>query len=147
MHARVVVALLASAAALPGHADVLRQVETPRYTIAISVDYSSGKGARVIHDRNHRVVRVEPLPGRPQSNRSEFERAVAIIRTTTALEDAMRSGAVAEGGFIVDGPPGQPPHHRYIQIRLLSSDRRKLLRVVLVDLSRGVVASVRLTFA
>ena len=76
----------------------------------------------------------------------EFQDAVCLIGADPMVGRLLAEGAIAEGGFIVDGPAGHPVGHRYIQIRLLSPDRQDLLRVALVDLTARVVASVRSSF-
>jgi hypothetical protein len=132
-----------------GHpVDILRRVEGPDHTItSIRFDYVRGTATRTEINRNSgKVLRSQNLPGRPQSSRREFLEAISIITRDTKLGGLLLSGAVPEGGFIVDGPPDHPAKDRYIQIRLLSQDRVELLRVVLVDLSEGTVASARRSF-
>jgi hypothetical protein len=127
---------------------ILRQVRRPDHTITmIRFDYASGTASRVVVDETDgRVLRDQKYPGRPQSSRQEFREAVSIIGDDSALGSLVAGGAVSEGGFIVDGPSGHPGNDRYIQIRLLSPDRRSLLRVVLVDLTERAVASARGSF-
>lgn len=126
---------------------ILRQVRMPDRTIAaIRFDHTSGKASRVVLDENGKVLQEHVYAGRPQSSRYEFHDALLIIGCDPALGRLIAEGAVAEGGFIVDGPAGHPASHRYIQIRLLSTDRQNLLRVALVDLTERVVASVRGSF-
>ena len=128
--------------------EILRRVKGPRHTIITTqFDYASGKTWRIVTDANDgKVLREELLPGRAQSTRREVERAISIIAKDPALQVLLSRGAQTEGGFIIDGPSGQPADHRYIQIRVLSADRRTLLRVVVVDLSAGIVALVRERF-
>jgi hypothetical protein len=116
-------------------------------TTVLRFDHSAGTASRLVVDEaSGRILREQILPGRPQSSRCEFEDAVAIIGRDETLAELVARGAEPEGGFIVDGPAGAPLRHRYIQIRLLSPDRRTLLRVVVVDLTAGVVASARTWF-
>jgi len=148
----VCLAVIAAAAALraaeSGRVEVLRQLKGPNHTVVIiRFDYDSGKATRtVVDEKSGKVLKEEVLRGRPQSNKREFQRAVSIIAGDPNLSALLSAGAATEGGFIVDGPPGHPGNHRYIQIRILSSDRRTLLRVVVVDLSAEVVAAVRDSF-
>jgi|GEM_PF-3888584 hypothetical protein len=127
---------------------VLRRVRRPDQTITlIQFSHASGTASRIVMDQNTgKVLREREFPGRPQSSRQEFQQAVHIIRQDQKLAGLISGGAATEGGFIVDGPPGHPLQDRYIQIRLLTPDRRTLLRVVLVDLTAGAVASARTSF-
>lgn len=122
---------------------VLRQAyEQDRATTLIVFDYATGIASRIVLDgSSQKVLREQKLPGRPQSSQKEFQEAIEIIRQDHKLSHFISGGAVPEGGFIVDGPSGYPSQDRYIQIRLLSLDRRSLLRLVLVDLTLGVAAS------
>jgi len=127
---------------------ILRQVRSSDHTICMTqFDYAKGAASRVVVDeRTGQVLRVQEYRGRPQSSRKEFQNAVSRIGNDPTLASVLAGGAVPEGGFIVDGPSDHPRNHRYIQIRLLSPDRFMLLRVVLVDLTARVVASVRTCF-
>jgi len=127
---------------------VLRQIKMPDRMIGmIRFDYASGVATRVVVDESSgKILQYQTYPGRPQSSRQEFHEAVSIIGHDPKLARLVEGGAVTEGGFIVDGPAGHPRNDRYIQIRLLSADRRNLLRVVLVDLTERVVASARSSF-
>jgi hypothetical protein len=121
----------------------LRQVRGSDHTVMIiAFDYATGAAFRIVRDETSgKVLYEQQLPGRPQSSREEFKEAVEIIGRDPKLAGFIRDGAVTEGGFIVDGPPGHPSQDRYIQIRLLTPDRSRLLRVVLVDLTVSVVAA------
>lgn len=127
---------------------ILRQVRRPDHTITmIRFDYASGTASQVVIDeRSGEVLLNRKYPGRPQSSRQEFEEAVSIIGHESALASLVAEGAVPEGGFIVDGPPGHAANHRYIQIRLTSPDRRSLLCVALIDLTERTVASAKGSF-
>jgi hypothetical protein len=127
---------------------ILRQIKMPNRMIGmIRFDYASGVATRVVVDESSgKILQYQTYPGRPQSSRQEFHDAVSIIGHDPNLARLVEGGAVTEGGFIVDGPGGHPRNDRYIQIRLLSADRRDLLRVVLVDLTARVVASTRSSF-
>ena len=100
----------------------------------------------VVDRKSGKVLQQRKFAGRPQGSRQEFQEAVRIVRQDQQLSSFLASGAATEGGFIVDGPPGHPLQDRYIQVRLLTPDRLTLLRVVLVDLTTGVVASARNSF-
>jgi hypothetical protein len=144
--------LLVLAAVGNAHANeriqILRQMRMADHRImVIRFDHGSGTASRVVLDEaSGKVLQKHVYAGRPQSSRYEFHDAVLIIGCDPALGRLIAEGAVAEGGFIVDGPASHPVGHRYIQIRLLSPDRQHLLQVALVDLTARVVASVRSSF-
>jgi hypothetical protein len=146
--AAVLLVALAGSSRADDAVQILRQVRMPDHTIiAIRFDHASGIASRVVIDEESgKVVQEQPYPGRPQSSWQEFHDAVCIIGGHSALGRLIAEGAIAEGGFIVDGPSGHPASHRYIQIRLLSPDRQQLLQVALVDLTGHVVASARNSF-
>lgn len=131
-----------------GPIQILRQVRMPDHTImVIRFDHASGMASRVVVDEaSGQVLQAQTYAGRPQSSTQEFQDAVCIIGSHPALRRLLAEGAIAEGGFIVDGPSGHPAGHRYIQIRLLSPDRQHLLQVALVDLTAHAVASARSSF-
>jgi hypothetical protein len=126
----------------------LRQMKGPNHTMtSIEFNYNTGTASRIVTEEGSgKILSEERLPGRPQSSREEFKEAVEIIGRDRKPAAFIKDGAVAEGGFIVDGPSDHPSQDRYIQIRLLTPDRGSLLRVVLVDLTKGVVASERTNF-
>ena len=146
--AAVLLVALAGSSRADDPVQILRQVRMPDHTImVIRFDHASGIASRVVMDgESGKVLQEQAYAGRPQSSSQEFQDAVCIIGSHSTLGRLIAEGAVAEGGFIVDGPSGQPASHRYIQIRLLSADRQRLLRVALVDLTERVVASVRGSF-
>jgi hypothetical protein len=146
--AAVLLVALAGGSRADDSVQILRQVRMPDHTIMVlRFDHASGVASRVVvEEGSGKVVQEQTYPGRPQSSSQEFQDAVCIISSHSILRRLVAEGAVAEGGFIVDGPSGQPASHRYIQIRLLSPDRQHLLRVALVDLTERVVASVRGSF-
>ena len=125
------------------HQVVLRQAYEQHHAVTLFVfDYATGTASRIVLDgTRQKVLRQQKLPGRPQSSRKEFQEAIEIVHRDRKLGHFVTNGAVPEGGFIVDGPPDYPSQDRYIQVRLLSPDRRSLLRLVLVDLTLGVAAS------
>ncbi len=125
----------------------LREIRNSNHTITvIAFDYSTGVASRIVTDEKGKLLHRQQLRGRPQSSREEFQEAVKIIRGNPPLAGLMAGGAIPEGGFIVDGPPDHPMRDRYIQIRLLTPDRSSLLRVILVDLTAGAVASAKTSF-
>jgi hypothetical protein len=146
--AAVLIVALAGNARGDGPVQILRQVRMPDHTImVIRFDHASGTASRIVmEEASGKVLQEQTYTGRPQSSSQEFQDAVCIIGSHATLRGFIAGGAVAEGGFIVDGPPGQPASHRYIQLRLLSPDRQRLLQVALVDLTARVVASVRSSF-
>ena len=125
----------------------MREIRNSDHTITIiAFDYSTGTASRIVTDESGGLLHEQRLRGRPQSSREEFWEAVGIIGKNRQLAYLIAGGAIPEGGFIVDGPPDHPMQDRYIQIRLLTPDRGSLLRVVLVDLTRGAVASAKMSF-
>jgi hypothetical protein len=146
--AAVLLVALAGSCRADDPVQILRQVRMPDHTImVIRFDHASGIASRVVMDEvSGKVLQEQTYAGRPQSSSQEFQDAVCIIGSHATLGRLIAERAVAEGGFIVDGPAGQPAGHRYIQIRLLSPDRQHLLQVALVDLTARVVASVRGSF-
>jgi hypothetical protein len=127
---------------------VLRQVTRPDQTVtAIQFNHAEGLAYQIVADQNSgKVLQKRKFSGRPQGSRQEFQEAVRIIRQDPQLSGLMAGAPATEGGFIVDGPSGHPIQDRYIQVRLLTPDRLTLLRVVLVDLTAGAVASARNSF-
>jgi hypothetical protein len=146
--AAVLLVALAGSCRADDPVHILRQVRMPDHTtMVIRFDHASGTASRIVMDEaSGKILQEQTYAGRPQSSSQEFQDAVCIIGGDATLGRLIAERAVAEGGFIVDGPPGQPASHRYIQIRLLSPDRQHLLRVALVDLTARVVASVRGSF-
>jgi hypothetical protein len=118
-----------------------------RTIVTMRFDHGTGTASRVVVDEvSGRILQEQVYPGRPQSSDQEFREAVSIVRRDARLARFFAEGAIAEGGFVVDGPPGHPAKNRYVQIRLLTPDRRHLVRVALVDLTRRIIASVRSSF-
>ena len=140
----VVIGCAASAGA-DDHVHILRKLRlSDQKIILIGFDHVRRHAFRALVDeRSGETLHQHIYPGRPQSSRSEFEQAVSIIARDTALANLLVAGAVADGGFIVDGPPGRPPSNRYIQIRLLTPTRTDLLRIALVDLTEEAIVSVQ----
>jgi hypothetical protein len=109
------------------------------------VNYNSGKAYRVSVDRNTgAIARQEELSGRPQTSLEERQEAKKIISSDLEYGRLLASEAVLEGGFAVVPPANSNPNHRYVQIQVLSSDRRSFLSIVTVDLTIGkIVASIQ----
>lgn len=103
-------------------------------------DHRSGRTCRSFADSlTGREIRHEWLPGRPQGSPAEFQFAIDAMRREASLESLLKISQELEGGFVVDGPPDSPPNNRYIQVRILSADHTRLLRVVIVDFTRELV--------
>lgn len=109
--------------------------ETKTLVTAVLFDHTALEARRVVIDVDSgRLLASERLPGRPQSSREELEEAVEIIRRDAGLARLLAEGGIVDGGFIVDDPGGS--RRRMIQLKLLSTDRHKLLRSITVDLTR-----------
>jgi hypothetical protein len=110
---------------------------------SVVFNYTTNRATRLHVDSNSgSVVRQETLSGVPQSSREERDQAMSIVKNLPELARliAQENGAL-EGGFVVSPPDGRPSDHRYVQIKILSSDRRRLLRFVTVDMTSNSVAS------
>ena len=104
-------------------------------------NYSTNKATRFLVDpTNGAVLSQEELRGRPRASQEELQEAIRIIQANREHARLLQAGGTLEGGFIVDGPKGSPDN-RYIQMQLLTSDRRSIQRVVVVDLTKGTIAS------
>lgn len=114
---------------------------TKTVATAVLFDHTVGEARRVLMDTvTGELVADERLPGRPQGSPEEFEEAVQMVRDEPELARLMDAGGVLDGGFIVTDPLGS--RRRMMQLKLLSADRRSLLRTIVVDLTRGTIASV-----
>lgn len=108
-------------------------------------NYSQGNATRLIMDTSNGVVlREERLRRRPQASEEEREEARQIIRSDPKHARLLEADGVIEGGFVVDAPGGQSTRDRFIQFQILTSDRRGLQRVVIINLTTGRVAESRL---
>ena len=107
--------------------------------IAYVVNYGDGSAMELAF-RPGDVERAEArrLPGRVQSSEEEREKARAIIREGTGLS----AGAVLEGGFVVDPPPGASPG-RYLEFHIATPDRARIESEVIVDMGRRRIAARR----
>jgi hypothetical protein len=109
---------------------------------ATFVNYNQGRAYRVLVDPSTGVIaRQEELPGRPQSSSSEREEAKQIMSKDPELAALLTPGVLVEGGFAVVPPPNTDPKHRYLQMHIVSSDRRSFLRIVTLDLTNGKIAA------
>jgi hypothetical protein len=67
----------------------------------IAFDYATGTASRiVVEEGSGKVLHEQPLPGRPQSSREEFQEAVQIIGRDAGLAGFFREGAIPEDGFL-----------------------------------------------
>ncbi len=110
---------------------------------SVVFNYTTNRAIRLHVDSNSgSVVRQETLSGVPQSSQEEREQAMTIVKNLPELSRliAEENGAL-EGGFVVSPPDGRPIDHRYVQIKILSNDRRRLLRFVTVDMTSNLVAN------
>jgi hypothetical protein len=114
-----------------------------RLAKVVFLNYGTGAAFAVVADADTRqVLEVQPMRGRPQSSREERAEARALVEQDPALGPLLRQGAVLEGGFVVDPPPGTPTVGRYLEFHVLSADRTRFEREVIVDVaSQRVVAS------
>lgn len=95
---------------------------------AVLFDHTALEARRIVLDSGSGEVLVnDRLAGRPQSSRQEVAEAVEVIRRDVELARLLKQGGVLDGGFIVDDPAGS--RRRAIQLKILSPDRRSLLRV------------------
>lgn len=104
-------------------------------------DHTALEARRIMLDAaTNRLLLNERLPGRPQRSDDELAEAVGIVRGDPALARLIVEGAVLDGGFVVDDPDGS--RRRMIQLKLMSADRRALLRTIVVDLTARRIAVV-----
>jgi hypothetical protein len=110
---------------------------------SVVFNYTTNRAVRVHLDSNSgTVLRQESLSGVPQSSREERDQAMGIVRNLPELASLIaQENGVLEGGFVVSPPDGRPSNHRYIQIKILSNDRRRLLRFVTVDMTSNSVSN------
>jgi hypothetical protein len=121
----------------------VRKDETKELRIAVVVlfNYTSSKATRFLVDSSTgEILAEEELRGRPQPSGEERQEAAEVIRQDRSLASVLREGGIIEGGFAVADPNEHKPPHRCIQFQLLSGDRTRLLRVVVVDLNDSIIA-------
>lgn len=113
-----------------------------RLAHVIVFDYTEGKASRLLVDEaSAKVLATEIIRGRPQASEEEKRDAVTIIRGEPELARLLEVGTIVEGGFVVDGPHGMPPNHRFLQLQLLSADRLHVQRKVTINLTDGTIAT------
>jgi hypothetical protein len=105
-------------------------------------NHANGQAERVLFDpSSNAVVSREPLRGLPSPTEEELEEASKAIRADAELAKLFQAGGHLSGGFLGSAPAGSPPHHRYLQMQLLSPDRKQIQKVVVVDLTTVTIAS------
>lgn len=125
---------------IPAAADAAK-AEEYRATIVL-FDYTTGLATRYSLDpETGELLNQERVRGRPQPSEEEIEIATRIARQDPAFTEFSSTSAQLTGGFVVDGPPGKPASHRYIQMRLLSADLTRTVRVIIVDLTNETIAA------
>jgi hypothetical protein len=110
----------------------------------IIFNYREGQAYRILYDSaTRRILSQEPLPGTPQPSPEEINDVRDIIRRDPVHANLLSLGNVLEGGFAVEGPAGSPTRDRFVQMQMLSPDRKAFVRIITVDLTTGqIVASV-----
>jgi hypothetical protein len=109
-------------------------------TTVVIFDHRKGRARRVsVNIDTDELLQDVELPGHPQSSQEELEEATDIVRSEPELALLLERGGILDGGFIVADPTGS--RRRLMQLKLLSSDRRHLLKALTVDLTGGTVAS------
>jgi hypothetical protein len=116
-----------------------------RVLAVVTFNYSRGVATRYLVDaESAEILSEETLQGRPQSSPEEIREATEIIRRDPEFGRLLQESAGVEGGFIVDGPHSATtraaPNHRFIQLHILASDRARILRMVIVDLTDRKIA-------
>jgi hypothetical protein len=108
----------------------------------ILFDYTTGKATRFALDLpSGEIVGEQLLRGRPQASEEELQLAARIVQADAELARLLSPSGRLMGGFVVNGPSGSSPDHRFIQLRIVTDDLRDTKRVVTVDLTDEVVAS------
>jgi hypothetical protein len=101
-------------------------------------NYTKGNATRLILAlSNGSVIREEHLRGRPQPSEEELEEAQLVIRSDAEQARMLQAGSIIEGGFVVDPPKGQSIRSRCLLFQVLSSDRKRLQRDIIVNLTTG----------
>ncbi|HEX8920475.1 MAG TPA: hypothetical protein VF766_03290 [Pyrinomonadaceae bacterium] len=116
--------------------------QAKRLASVIVFNYSQGRASRYLVDaETGELLSEETLRGRPQASAEEKDEAAEIIRRSDELNRLLRENNQLEGGFIVDDPRrGSSSRNRFIQFHILSPDRQRILRLVVVDLTERRVA-------
>jgi hypothetical protein len=115
---------------------------TRRIATVVVFNYTEGRASRFLVDaESGELLSEETLRGRPQASPEEKQEAAEIIRRSDELRRLLREDTQLEGGFIVDDPRrGRNTRNRFIQFHILSPDRQRILRLVVVDLTERRVA-------
>lgn len=113
-----------------------------RRTASIIIfNYDTGRAMRILYDPSTNIIlREDLLSGRPQASKEEIKDAVDIINSDPKNAVLLSSGSEISGGFIVDGPPQMPAHHRFIQMKIVNSDHSTVQRLLIVDLTVRTIA-------
>jgi hypothetical protein len=116
-----------------------------RILAVVTFNYSRGVATRYLVDaESAEILSEEILRGRPQSSPQEIQEATEIIRRDPDLGRLLQGRGGVQGGFIVDGPRSATArattNHRFIQLHILASDRARILRMVIVDLTDRKIA-------
>jgi hypothetical protein len=102
----------------------------------IIFSYTEGRAYRVLYDTtSNRVLQRELITGLPQPSQEEINEAYQLIRSDPPLGRLLAEGNVLEGGFAVNGPPGASARDRFVQVQVLSPDRKHFVRIITVDLT------------
>jgi hypothetical protein len=96
-----------------------------------------------MNSSNGAVLREERLRGRPQPSEEELQEARQVIRADPVHARMLQAGGVIEGGFVVDAPKLQSRRDRFLQFQILTSDRQRLQRLVIVNLTTHRIAEAR----
>jgi hypothetical protein len=129
-----------------GSADEKSDSNQPPRRLAdvILYDHSTGKAERLLFDPGKdQIVKREKLAGQPSPTEDELEEAVNIIKANPELAKLISAGGQITGGFLASPPEGGPTNDRYVQMQILTPDRRQIQRVVLVNLSSGAIAETK----
>ncbi len=112
--------------------------------VNIVFDYREGVATELAYDEAGRLLSSRRLTTNlPRPTPEEIADAIAIVRADAFLGRIVsRANARPEGGFLLEEEAGQPcgPRTRCLQILLMAENSMGLLRRVVVDLTKRVVA-------
>ena len=127
--------------------DESKDAPARRLATATVMNYSRGRATRATLDLTNGEVSEAAVRGHPQASPEELADAASIVGSDPAHVRLLGGGRGLGGGFIVDPPPGVESHdgsaHRFLQLHVLSPDRRGIEHVVTVDLTSGTIAAVQ----
>lgn len=107
-------------------------------------NYTLGNTTRLImNSSNGSILREDRLRGRPQPSEEELQEARQVIRADPAHARMLQAGAIIEGGFVVSPPRRQSRRNRFLQFQILTFDRQRLQRLVIVNLTTRRIAESR----